>query len=150
MTIVGADGVVTGVYQEHHDPEPDRALFGERDDGSLQGAAEQLREYFAGKRREFTVPVKLRGTYFQERVWQAIREIPFGETRSYREIADAVDNPLAVRAVGLANRANPLTIIVPCHRVVSATGKLNGYAGGVQTKHALLVHEGAWCDQLAS
>lgn len=150
LTIVGADGIVTGVYQADHRPEPDRALFGERDDTAMQDAAEELREYFIGLRKDFSVPLRLYGTEFQQRVWAEIRQIPYGETRSYGDIAEAVGNPRAVRAVGLANRANPVTIIVPCHRVVSATGKLNGYAGGVQAKHALLVHEGALCAQLAS
>lgn len=150
LTIVGADGVVTGVYQEDHEPEPDTALFGERDDAALAEAAVQLSEYFAGERKKFTVPVKLRGTAFQERVWEVIKEIPYGETRTYGEVAELVGNPRTVRAVGLANRANPVTVIVPCHRVISATGKLNGYAGGVHTKHSLLVHEGAWSNQLVS
>ena len=141
LTIVGAGGVVTGVYHQHHEPEPNSWLFGNRDDRALAAAAGELREYFDGNRTEFTLATRARGTEFQERVWGAIREIPFGETRSYGEIASAAGSPKAVRAVGLANRANPLTVLVPCHRVLSANGELNGYAGGIEAKKRLLAHE---------
>lgn len=98
----------------------------------------QLQEYFAGTRREFSVPYELRGTEFQKRVWAALEQIPYGETRSYRDIAQAAGSPKAVRAVGAANGKNPLWIIVPCHRVVGADGTLTGYAGGLEMKRALL------------
>ena len=98
----------------------------------------QLQEYFAGKRRKFAVPHELRGTTFQKQVWAALEEIPYGQTRSYGDIARAVGNPKAVRAVGLANGKNPLWIVVPCHRVVGADGRLTGYAGGLEMKRALL------------
>lgn len=98
----------------------------------------QLKEYFAGVRRKFDFPYQLRGTEFQKRVWAALEEIPYGETRSYRDIACVVENPKAVRAVGAANGKNPLWIIVPCHRVVGADGTLTGYAGGLEMKRALL------------
>lgn len=142
LTIVGDDGVVTGIYQPDHEPAPDPTSFGERDDVALATAAEQLREYFAGERTRFNLATRAAGTPFQERVWAALASIPFGEARTYGEIADAIGNPRAVRAVGLANRANPLTIVVPCHRVIAATGALSGYAGGLQSKRALLEHEG--------
>ena len=104
----------------------------------LRQAAEELREYFAGERREFTVPLAPKGTPFQQRVWAALQTIPYGETRSYKEIAAAVGNEKACRAVGMANNRNPLPIFIPCHRVVGANGKLVGYAGGLEVKSYLL------------
>ncbi len=101
-------------------------------------AARQLREYFAGTRRNFDFAWELRGTPFQKAVWQALRQIPYGQTRTYRQIAEAVGNPKATRAVGMANHRNPLMIVVPCHRVVGADGSLTGYAGGLAMKQALL------------
>lgn len=102
----------------------------------------QLREYFAGKRREFELPLAPEGTEFQLRVWRALRAIPYGDTISYGELARRIGNPRAARAVGLANGANPLPIIVPCHRVIGANGALAGFGGGVEVKRALLALEG--------
>ena len=104
-------------------------------------AAAQLAEYFAGERREFALPIAPRGTGFQERVWQALVAIGYGETRSYGELARAIGRPAASRAVGTANAKNPLSIIVPCHRVIAASGELTGYAGGLAAKRWLLDHE---------
>jgi methylated-DNA-[protein]-cysteine S-methyltransferase len=101
----------------------------------------QLSEYFAGQRTRFDLPLELRGTKFQMRVWQALREIPFGEIRSYLDLAEAIGAPKAFRAVGAANGRNPLSIVVPCHRVNGADGSLTGFAGGLQTKAALLALE---------
>ena len=98
----------------------------------------QLEEYFAGKRRNFDLPLVPKGTEFQQKVWKALTEIPYGETRTYGEIAAAVGNPKAARAVGMANNKNPIGIIIPCHRVVGANGKLVGYAGGMEKKEFLL------------
>lgn len=109
----------------------------------LEQAAGELAEYFAGARRNFTVPLSPAGTAFQQKVWQALREIPYGETASYGEIASRVGSPKACRAVGLANRRNPLPIFVPCHRVVGSDGSLTGYAGGLKVKQFLLDLEGA-------
>ena len=106
-------------------------------------AADELREYFAGHRRTFTVPLRPDGTGFQQIVWRALLAIPFGETRSYGQIAAAIGRPSASRAVGAANGRNPLAIIVPCHRVVGANGHLTGYSGGMDIKRWLLAHEGA-------
>jgi len=108
----------------------------------LVEAARQLREYFGGQRRAFTVPLELRGTRFQERVWGALLTIPFGETRSYRQIAQQIGAPRAVRAVGAANGKNPISIIAPCHRMVGSTGRLTGFAGGLEAKAWLLELEG--------
>ena len=104
----------------------------------LEEAVRQLKEYFAGERREFTLPVDPRGTPFQKSVWRALCGIPYGETRSYGEIARAVGKPGACRAVGMANHRNPVSIIIPCHRVIGADGSLTGYGGGLERKRFLL------------
>jgi methylated-DNA-[protein]-cysteine S-methyltransferase len=101
----------------------------------------QLAQYFAGARTQFDLPLEPEGTEFQKKVWQALRAIPFGQTRSYLDVAKAVGSANAARAVGAANGKNPLSIIVPCHRVVGANGALTGFAGGLATKAALLAHE---------
>ena len=107
----------------------------------LKRAAEQVSEYCSGKRHEFDLPLDLRGTPFQKSVWSALRDIPYGETRSYRDIAAAVGNIKACRAVGMANNKNPISIIIPCHRVVGADGSLVGYGGGLDVKSSLLALE---------
>ena len=104
-------------------------------------AERQLSEYFAGERIQFDLPLQLDGTEFQKKVWQALREIPFGKTKSYLDLARAVGSPEASRAVGAANGKNPLSIVVPCHRVVGADGALTGFAGGLETKAVLLALE---------
>ncbi len=104
----------------------------------LAEAASQLRDYFAGTRREFNLPLAPIGTEFQKKVWAALLEIPYGETRSYSQIADAVGNPKASRAVGMANNRNPISIVIPCHRVIGKDGSLVGYGGGLNRKESLL------------
>lgn len=104
----------------------------------LEETTRQLSEYFAGNRREFTLPLLLKGTPFQRRVWDALKTIPYGETRSYGELAKAIGSPKSCRAVGGANHRNPISIIVPCHRVVGASGSLTGYGGGLENKRFLL------------
>ena len=103
--------------------------------------ARQLDEYFAGTRRTFTLDMRLEGTAFRRRAWQALCDIPYGQTRSYKAQADAIGNPKAVRAIGGANHHNPISIIVPCHRVIGANGLLTGYGGGLWRKEWLLEHE---------
>jgi methylated-DNA-[protein]-cysteine S-methyltransferase len=103
----------------------------------------QLKEYFEGKRQSFSIPLDMRGTPFQRSVWQALLEIPFGETRSYGQIAKQVGRPKAMRAVGGANGSNPIPIVVPCHRVIGSSGKLTGFGGGLETKARLLKIESA-------
>jgi methylated-DNA-[protein]-cysteine S-methyltransferase len=110
----------------------------------LDQAEDQLRAYFAGKLRQFHIPLDMQGTDFQKQVWRQLQEIPYGETRSYRQIAAAIGRPNAVRAVGAANGSNPLAIVVPCHRVIGSSGKLTGYGGGLPLKKRLLELEGAW------
>ncbi|AGX41570.1 methylated-DNA--[protein]-cysteine S-methyltransferase [Clostridium saccharobutylicum] len=104
----------------------------------LKEAIKQLNEYFDGKRKEFNLPLAPKGTEFQKKVWNTLKEIPFGETRSYGEIAKLIGNEKASRAVGMANNKNPIMIIIPCHRVIGANGKLVGYAGGIDIKEKLL------------
>ncbi len=106
--------------------------------GQMEEAKQQLKEYFAGERRAFDLPLDIYGTDFQQAVWNALMTIPYGETRSYRDIADQVGSPKAVRAVGGANHQNPLSIIIPCHRVIGASGALVGYGGGLDCKRYLL------------
>ena len=110
-------------------------------DNVLLETKRQLEEYFAGERREFDVPVDMEGTVFQKKVWRALIEIPYGEVRSYSEIAEKIGSPKAVRAVGMANHVNPIPVIVPCHRVVGKNGSLTGYAGGLEMKKWLLEME---------
>ena len=110
--------------------------YGEND--FLRGVIMQLDAYFAGERRSFDIPIEMCGTPFQKKVWQALIEIPYGETRSYSEIAEKVGSPKAARAVGMANHVNPIPVIVPCHRVVGKSGKLVGYAGGLDMKTTLI------------
>jgi methylated-DNA-[protein]-cysteine S-methyltransferase len=112
-------------------------------DPLLARAADQLREYFAGGRKCFDLPLAPAGTPFQRAVWAALEDIPWGETRSYRDIAAAIGRPTAVRAVGAANGRNPLPLVVPCHRVVGSDGSLTGFAGGLAIKRRLLELEGA-------
>lgn len=110
-------------------------------DEILREAAGQLDEYFDGDRRRFELPLDLVGTDFQVAAWRALAEIPFGETRTYAQQAEAIGRPAAIRAVGAANGRNPLSIVLPCHRVVGADGSLTGFAGGIDVKRRLLDHE---------
>ncbi|HEK1689197.1 TPA: methylated-DNA--[protein]-cysteine S-methyltransferase [Pseudomonas putida] len=123
-----------------------RVRLGEvyRDDAQpiLREAARQLDEYFAGKRQRFELALDFAGTAFQRQVWAALLTIPFGQTRSYSDIARQIGNPSAVRAVGAANGRNPISIIAPCHRVIGASGSLTGFAGGIPAKQYLLTLEG--------
>ena len=112
-------------------------------DSVISACAGQLNEYFAGKRQHFNLPLRARGTEFQQSVWSALSAIPYGELRSYKDIAEAIGKPKAARAVGAANGRNPLPIVVPCHRVIGSNGTLTGFAGGLPLKTQLLTHEGA-------
>jgi methylated-DNA-[protein]-cysteine S-methyltransferase len=114
-----------------------------RDDAAFDDVRTQLAEYFAGERTQFDLPLHLIGSAFQQRVWAALREIPCGETTSYGALAGILGTPGAARAVGLANGQNPVSIIVPCHRVIGADGSLTGYGGGLDAKRWLLAHEAA-------
>lgn len=128
---------LTGLYMKQPDEVSDHAGWIE-DDAPFATVGEQLGAYFAGDLREFDVPLHLTGTPFQQRVWEALRTIPYGEVRSYREIAEQIGRPTASRAVGAANGRNPISVIVPCHRVIGTSGVLTGYAWGLDRKRTLL------------
>lgn len=144
--LLTSDGeFLTGLYMEK---EAQKLLSGMKD-GWLQNAdaipfkeaIAQLNAYFSGELHEFDLPLKATGTPFQEMVWQALTSIPYGKTVSYKDIAEHVHLPRAARAVGMANGRNPISIIIPCHRVIGANGKLTGYGGGIHRKEWLLEHE---------
>ena len=141
LTLVAEDGVLCGLYMAGQRHRPPEETFGERDESPFAEAEAQLKAYFAGDLKEFTLELRTNGTEFQRRVWDQLRLIPYGETRSYGELAHALGNPGASRAVGLANGRNPIGIIVPCHRVVGASGSLTGYASGLDRKQRLLSFE---------
>jgi methylated-DNA-[protein]-cysteine S-methyltransferase len=138
LTAVAEDGGLSGLYFEGHKRGPGPEALGTRSDEFFEETRRQLDEYFAGERAEFSLPLAPRGSEFQQRVWMLLREIPFGETRSYGELAMELGGMPMARAVGAANGRNPLSIIVPCHRVVAANSDLTGFAGGVERKRFLL------------
>jgi methylated-DNA-[protein]-cysteine S-methyltransferase len=143
--LLSSDGeAVTGLYMNVADqPLPEPATWvHDGSAGPLPAAIRQLGEYFAGARRDFELPLRPQGTAFQRRVWDALLQIPYGATWSYGELARRIDQPKASRAVGLANGSNPVSIVVPCHRVIGANGTLTGYGGGLERKRWLLAHEG--------
>lgn len=133
---------VDGEYELTVEQELEREGFSVEQDGDITaGARAQLQEYYAGTRQKFDVPFVLTGSEWQKAVWQALTRIPFGETRSYAEVAAMVGRPKAARAVGRANATNRLPVVVPCHRVIGANGSLTGFAGGTHLKTRLLEHE---------
>ena len=143
LTLVAQDGAIVGVYMDSQRHRPDDAELGERDGHGRQAEpfkalADQLDAYFAGELTGFTVPLAPRGTKFQQRVWAALLEIPYGQTQSYGQLAERIGSPGAARAVGLANGKNPIGIVIPCHRVVGSNGSLTGYGGGLARKKQLL------------
>lgn len=138
LTLVNTDGVLSAVYMAEHAHRPDAATFGDEAGHGFEEAISQLAGYFAGGRRSFSLPLAPAGTDFQQKVWKLLTEIPYGQTRSYGQLAHQLGDRKAIRAVGAANGRNPISIIVPCHRVVGADGSLTGYAGGLQRKKFLL------------
>jgi methylated-DNA-[protein]-cysteine S-methyltransferase len=145
LTLVATDRGIAAVLWENDRPHRVRLNVGAEEDGHpvLLEAERELEEYFAGRRKRFALKLDVSGTTFQRQVWNALLTIPFGETRSYGQIAEQIGNPRAVRAVGAANGRNPVSIVVPCHRVVGSTGALTGFAGGLDVKARLLALEGA-------
>lgn len=137
LTLAGIGSTLMHLRMLDQTHEPDRAGWAP-DDTAFAEVAEQLEAYFTGSLTEFDVELELAGTEFQRRVWAALRTIPYGQTRSYGEIAEQIGSPGASRAVGLANGRNPVAIIVPCHRVIGAGGAMTGYGGGIDRKKALL------------
>ena len=143
LLLVGAREALCGLHmQDGRRPIAVGAAW-EADEAPFAAAREQLEEYFAGERREFDLPLAPLGSEFQRRVWDGLLEIPYGETISYGELAREIGRPAAARAVGMANGQNPISIVIPCHRVIGADGALTGYAGGVERKRLLLEHESA-------
>lgn len=140
LTLVANDHGLAAVLWANDDPK--RVRLSPMDEDSkhpvLLEAERQLQDYFAGKRKTFSLKLDFTGTEFQQKVWAALLTIPFGETRSYAQIAEQIGNPNAVRAVGAANGKNPISIIAPCHRVIGSNGKLTGFAGGMEAKAFLL------------
>jgi methylated-DNA-[protein]-cysteine S-methyltransferase len=144
LTLVVASGLLAGLYMDTQRHLPAAETFGADEaetDPLFAAPATQLRDYFAGRRTEFDLPLGLEGSSFQRRVWAALQQIPYGETISYGELARSIGQPSAARAVGLANGRNPIGIIVPCHRVVGSDGSLTGYGGGLARKQQLLDFE---------
>ncbi|MGX1974516.1 methylated-DNA--[protein]-cysteine S-methyltransferase [Streptomyces kronopolitis] len=144
LTLVAAGTALTGLYMTDQRHRPPQETFGAPagpDEAPFAAAITQLRAYFRGELTAFDLPLALRGTPFQRRVWAALCAIPYGETRSYGQLAEALGIPTAARAVGLANGRNPVGIIVPCHRIVGADGSLTGYGGGLDRKRRLLAFE---------
>lgn len=152
LTLVANGSKLAAILWE--DDQPTRVRLGsmsaDEDNAILLETERQLKEYFAGKRTIFGIPLEFQGTDFQKQVWAALLTIPFGETRSYRDIAEQIGNVKAVRAVGAANGRNPISIIAPCHRVIGASGDLTGFAGGLKAKEMLLLLEGHELKQRAS
>ncbi|KJY43391.1 cysteine methyltransferase [Streptomyces sp. NRRL B-1568] len=142
LTLVATDGVLSGLYMTGQRHRPPEESFGDRDEGPFAEAERQLAAYFAGELTGFDLPLRLKGTPFQQRVWAGLQRIPYGQTLSYGELAERIGAPPgASRAVGLANGKNPVGIIVPCHRVIGASGSLTGYGGGLDRKRRLLAFE---------
>ena len=150
LTLVGARRRPDRPVLPRHVRRPDQESFGPRDDAAFPQAAAQLAEYFAGTRTTFDLALAPRGNGFQRKVWAQLIEIPYGQTRTYGQLAAALGDPGLARAVGAANGQNPLSIIVPCHRVVGSNGKLTGYAGGLQRKAFLLELETAQENRVAA
>ena len=147
---VSSKGLTVLEFDRGHWPANPKNVRWEESKAATRVYIEQLREYFDGHRREFTFPVDLRGTEFQMRCWRALLQIPYGETRTYADIAQAVGTPQGFRAVGMANNRNPVAIVVPCHRVIASDGTLCGYGGGLDIKRKLLELEGALTPVLAA
>jgi methylated-DNA-[protein]-cysteine S-methyltransferase len=145
LTLVATDEGLAGILWEQARPRSVRLHVDAEDAGHpvLLETERQLQEYFAGQRKDFTLRLDVAGTPFQRKVWNALMTIPFGETRSYGEIARQIGNPGAMRAVGAANGRNPVSIVAPCHRVIGSTGKLTGFGGGLDVKAQLLALEAA-------
>jgi methylated-DNA-[protein]-cysteine S-methyltransferase len=143
LTVVREADALTGLYFPRHWPRPDRTAFGPRVDAGFEDVAHQLDEYLAGDRSSFELPLKASGTDFDQRVWELIAEIPHGQTTTYGDLARDLGAGTDPRDVGAAVGRNPLSIMIPCHRVIGSTGKLTGYAGGLERKRALLEIEHA-------
>lgn len=144
LTLVASDEGLAAILWENENPNrvPLENMVEDSEHPVLKETTRQLQEYFSGQRKSFNLPLDFQGTAFQKKVWEALLTIPYGETRSYAQIALQVESPNAVRAVGAANGKNPISIIAPCHRVIGSNGSLTGFAGGLEAKTFLLSLEG--------
>ena len=138
VTVAREEGALTGLYFPRHWPRPDRTAFGPRADEGFEDVARQLGEYLGRDRKVFELPVKVKGTEFDRRVWDLIADVPYGETTTYGDLARRLGAGTDPRDVGAVVGRNPLCIVIPCHRVIGSTGKLTGYAGGLDRKRTLL------------
>lgn len=150
LTLVSTEATLSGLFMVDQRHRPPTERFGDLDPTPFPAVIDQLEEYFVGERTSFDLPLAESGTTFQRAVWAALRRIPYGHTASYGQIAEVVGRPRASRAVGLANGANPIAIIVPCHRVVGSNGNLTGYGGGLERKRFLLELERRSADSLVA
>jgi len=141
LTVVHTDGVLSALYLPEHARRPEASTFGDCTVDGFAEVTEQLAEYFAGQRTVFTMAVAPIGSAFQQRVWTLLRQISYGQTRSYSQLAAQLGEARMIRAVGSANARNPISVVIPCHRVIGANGALTGYAGGVARKDYLLTLE---------
>ncbi|HAS8475547.1 TPA: methylated-DNA--[protein]-cysteine S-methyltransferase [Vibrio vulnificus] len=141
VTVQANDQGLLGIWFEQHTTLPTELGCDAASHPVISETRQQLEQYFSGQRQQFDLPLAAQGTEFQQKVWQALTLIPYGQTCSYQDLANAIGNPKAVRAVGLANGKNPISIVVPCHRVIGKNGKLTGYAGGLERKQQLLALE---------
>lgn len=148
LTLVGEGEALAGLYFDGHLRTPRLTDLGTRDDDGFETAEQQLGEYFAGTRREFDLELAPRGSAFEKQVWALLTKIPYGETRTYGQLAAELGDPGAAQAVGNANGWNPISVIVPCHRVVGTSGGLTGYAGGLTRKRFLLSLEEPPADEV--
>lgn len=139
LYLIASKGALHGIFWDSQKIATDKA--GSEEAAMLDKVERQLSEYFDGKRKTFDLVLDMEGTEFQKRVWAALKKIPYGETRSYKDIATSIKNPKAYRAVGTANGSNPISLIVPCHRVIAADGTIGGYGGGLSIKEKLLMLE---------
>lgn len=152
LTLEADTNGLTGLYLPRRAPSSSAASIAPDGDPILDEACRQLDQYFAGKRQAFSLPLAPHGTSFQRRVWAALQTIPYGHTASYQTISNAIGNPKANQAVGGANGKNPISIIIPCHRIIGRQGQLVGYGGGLTAKRALLIWEatGKWPEAVSS
>ncbi len=141
ICIQACNAGLLGVWFEIQTTQPDNIGTKNKEHPIIKQTTQELTEYFDGKRQVFNIPLAAKGTFFQQLVWQALTTIPFASTWSYQDLANAINKPKAVRAVGNANAKNPISIIVPCHRVIGKNGALTGYAGGIECKKKLLILE---------
>ena len=150
LLLVSNGDALVGLYMDTYRYDPQTNSDWKKSETEFKEVKKQLRAYFARELQDFDLPILMYGTEFQRKAWQALQKIPYGKTVSYLDQAKAIKSPKAVRAIGLANGKNPISIIVPCHRVIGSNGKLTGYGGGIERKRWLLEHESPQAEMFAS